>query len=288
MLNNASIYRKEELAMINISNQHVETFSQPLNPENNLASFAYTNALLRASEQLSSPVLHSWTLEDTVILGLKDQRLPYLQKALNYLDGKGLHYFIRNSGGLAVASDSGILNFSIFIPWHVNGSELEIDGAYQVMTDVVSAAFPEITIKTGEITHSYCPGTFDLSVNGQKIGGMSQRRNRSGVVVMLYLSINGPQMLRGETIRDFYTRGLQNVENKWHFPDIWPTAMTTIEELLGKPLSLTEANQRLLNVFSDRGSQQLQQVMWSNKFIQYLQQESTTINRLQERLHKEE
>ena len=288
MLNNTSIYRKEELIMINISNQHVEIFDQPLKPANNLSSFTYTNAILRASDQLPSPVLHFWTLEDTVILGLKDQRLPHLSTALNYLSNKGLHYFIRNSGGLAVARDSGILNFSIFLPWHVIGGELKIDEAYQVMTDVVSAAYPELTIKTGEITHSYCPGTFDLSVNGQKIGGMSQRRNKSGVVVMLYLSVNGPQMLRGEVIRDFYTKGLQNEENKWHFPDIWPTSMTTIEELLCKPLSLKEARQRLLNIFADRGEQQLRQAMWSQKFIQYLGQELSTITRLQERLQGEE
>lgn len=273
--------------MNNILTYHVETFDQPLKPANNLTAFTYTNALLRASEQLNSPVLHSWTLEDTVILGLKDQRLPHLTQALDFLEDKGLHYFIRNSGGLAVASDDGILNFSIFLPWHVIGQELKIDEAYQVMTDVVSAAFPELKIETGEITHSYCPGTFDLSVNGQKIGGMSQRRNKSGVVVMLYLGINGPQMLRGETIRDFYTKGLQDEDNKWNFPDIWPTAMTTIEELLASPTTLETAKQRLLDVFSDRGTQQLQQVMWSDQFIHYLEQESTTINRLQERLQKE-
>ncbi|MBB1062205.1 biotin/lipoate A/B protein ligase family protein [Limosilactobacillus fastidiosus] len=274
--------------MINIANQHVEIFCQPLKPENNLSSFTYTNALLQVSEQLISPVLHFWTLENTVILGLKDQRIPHLPTALNYLSAKGIHYFIRNSGGLAVASDSGILNFSIFLPWHIIGRELKIDEAYQVMTDVVSVAFPEITVKTGEITHSYCPGTFDLSVNGQKIGGMSQRRNKSGVVIMLYLSINGPQTLRGEIIRNFYSKGLQEEENRWHFPDIWPTAMTTIEELIGGSLSLNDAKQRLLNVFIDRGNQQLRQVMWSDNFIQYLGQESTTINRLQERLQREE
>ena len=105
---------------------------------------------------------------------------------------------------------------------------------------------------------------------------------------MLYRSVNCPQMLRGEVIRDFYTKGLQNEENKWHFPDIWPTSMTNIEELLGKPLSLKEAKQRLLNIFADRGEQQLRQAMWSQKFIQYLGQELSTITRLQERLQGEE
>ena len=82
LLNNTSIYRKEEeVTMINISNQHVEIFDQPLKPANNLSSFTYTNAILRASDQLPSPVLHFWTLENTIILGLKDQRLPHLSTA---------------------------------------------------------------------------------------------------------------------------------------------------------------------------------------------------------------
>ena len=105
---------------------------------------------------------------------------------------------------------------------------------------------------------------------------------------MLYLSVNGPQKIRGEVIRDFYTKGLENEENQWNFPDLWPTSMPTIEALLGKPLSLKAARQRLLNIFADRGEQQLRQAMWSQKFIQYLGQELSTITRLQERLQGEE
>lgn len=274
--------------MNNISLPNAELFNQPLRPENNLSSFAYTNAILRASNQLSNIVLHSWTLEDTVILGLKDQRLPHLTSALNYLKEKQLHYFMRNSGGLAVVSDSGILNFSIFLPWHLLGQELSITAAYQVMTSIVQNAFPELTIETGEITHSYCPGSFDLSVNGQKIGGMSQRRNKDGVVVMLYLSVNGPQMLRGELIRNFYSQGLKNEVNKWHFPDVWPTAMTTLEELLHTKISLEEANDRLINTVTKASQPALQQTMWSPEFITFLGQELSSIGRLQDRLKKTE
>ncbi|MFR0771141.1 MAG: hypothetical protein ACLSH6_02575 [Limosilactobacillus pontis] len=68
--------------MQNFNQQHVEYFDQPLQPANNLTSFAYTNALLRSSEKLPAPLLHFWTLEDSVILGLKDQRLPHLADAL--------------------------------------------------------------------------------------------------------------------------------------------------------------------------------------------------------------
>ncbi|WP_267201022.1 lipoate--protein ligase family protein [Limosilactobacillus kribbianus] len=273
--------------MENFNQQHVEYFDQPLKPANNLTSFAYTNALLRSSKEMSAPLLHFWSLQDSVILGLKDQRLPYLDRALRFLTDRGYHYFMRNSGGLAVVSDAGVLNFSLFFPWHLEDHELKIDEAYQRMEFVVSQAFPELTIETGEITHSYCPGTFDLSVNGQKIGGISQRRNTNGVVVMLYLSVNGDQLARGELIRDFYSRGLQGAENKWHFPDIWPTSMVNIEELLHQPLSIEDTKQRLLNVFANHGQDDFTQLTWSPNFIRLVQDEMDTMTRLQERLHKE-
>ena len=141
--------------MQNFTQQHVEYFDQPLQPANNLTSFAYTNALLRSSEALPAPLLHFWTLEDSVILGLKDQRLPHLAAALNFLHDRQHHFFMRNSGGLAVVSDSGVLNFSLFFPWHLEDHQLTIDAAYQRMEEVVAAAFPELTIATGEIGRAH-------------------------------------------------------------------------------------------------------------------------------------
>lgn len=274
--------------MQNFTHTHVETFSQPLIPNNNLTSFAYTNALLRSSKQMTAPLLHFWHLQDSVILGLKDQRLPHLDNALAFLKGRGYHYFMRNSGGLAVVSDDGVLNFSLFFPWHLEKKQLTIDQAYQRMEEVVAAAFPELSIETGEITHSYCPGSFDLSVNGQKIGGISQRRNPSGVVVMLYLSVNGNQTERGELIRDFYSHGLENSANKWHFPDIWPTSMTTLEHLLHSPLTIADTKNRLLSVFSDHGTADFTQLTWSGSFIHLVADEYNAMIHLQERLHKED
>lgn len=274
--------------MTDFMQNHIEAFDQPLVPANNLTSFAYTNALLRSSKQMTAPLLHFWTLQDTVILGLKDQRLPYLKDALRMLNDRGYHYFMRNSGGLAVVSDEGILNFSLFFPWHLEDHQLTIDEAYQRMEDVVEKAFPELTIETGEVTHSYCPGTFDLSVNGQKIGGISQRRNSHGVVVMLYLSICGDQLKRGELIRDFYDHGLKTAENKWHFPDVWPASMVNLDDLLNAKLTVADAKQRLLNVFNDHGTHAFNQLAWTSSFIKLVNDELNAMNRLQERLHKED
>lgn len=270
--------------MTNFIQQPYQLFDQALKPENNLAAFAYTNAFLHQLSQMKAPLLHFWTLEDTLILGLKDQRLPHLDSALQWLGDKPYHFFVRNSGGLAVVSDSGILNFSIFFPFHLEDHELKIDEAYQRMTDVVAAAFPEIKVEAGEIKHSYCPGSFDLSVNGKKIGGMSQRRNHDGTVVMLYIGVNGDQMSRGQMVRDFYSRGLRDEENKWNFPDVWPAEMATLSDVMKTHMSMAEAQQRLTKVFKDVTTTGITQLTWSPDFITHLGTDLKSIQRLQERI----
>ncbi|MCC4344392.1 lipoate--protein ligase family protein [Limosilactobacillus reuteri] len=274
--------------MPNFKNQCFQQFIQPLSPADNLSSFVYTNALLRSASELKFPLLHFWTLEDTVILGLKDQRLPHLSTALASLTHRGFHYFMRNSGGLAVVSDDGILNLSIFYPWHLEDHELTIDEAYQRMVNLIQAAFPSLEIATGEITHSYCPGSFDISVNGQKIGGISQRRNKVGVTVMLYLSVCGNQQDRGKLIRDFYDTGLQQDQNKWHFPDVWPGAMTTVSKVLNSQLSVQDAIQRIQSIVQIIAPDSLNNLMWSPNFISTLSKELISMERLQERLEKED
>lgn len=273
--------------MFNINTQPVQQFTQKLLPANNLSSFIYTNALLRSADKLTAPLVHFWTLDNTVILGLKDQRLPHLAAARQLLTERSYHYFMRNSGGLAVVSDRGILNLSLLFPWHIIGHELTIDAAYQQMVDLIQAAFPQLPLTTGEITHSYCPGSFDIGVNGQKIGGISQRRNAKGVVVMLYLSVCGNQTHRGEVIRDFYAAGLQAEQNKWHFPDVWPASMTTVAQLLGKPLRVADVISRIKDICAFTTADSLDNLMWSSDFITTLNSEVASMNRLQERLKKE-
>ena len=45
---------------------------------------------------------------------------------------------------------------------------------------------------------------------------------------MLYMSVAGDQISRSELIKQFYQIGLNNEENKWNFPDIHPSSMTTL------------------------------------------------------------
>lgn len=217
-------------------------------PEQNLFSFADTNAMLRYCDEFEQPIIHFWTLDRSVILGMMDTKLPHFKSALTILNQANTHYFVRNSGGLAVASDSGILNVSLFLPKFKSAG---INAAYDEMVAWVQAAFAEMgtTIEAYEITHSYCPGTYDLSINGQKFGGISQRRTQDSVVIMLYLSVNGNQDHRSNLLKAFYDQGLQRQSTKWSFPNIDPSVMATLETLLGQPFTLEDVKRRLLSVF---------------------------------------
>ena len=237
-----------------VNNMHqptIATLSQQYEPAAMLDSFAYTNALLWLTAHRQQPLVHFWQLPATVILGLLDQRLPQLSAGLHDLAQAGYQTLLRNSGGLAVVADAGVLNVSLFLP--ASRSDYSITTAYQLMVDYVQAVWPTLPIATGEITRSYCPGDYDLSINGRKIAGMSQRRTEHALVIMLYVSVTGDQAARSRLIRDFYQTSLAGQADD-RFPDVDPTVMTTVAEQLGHPLSVADTEQRFINVLQQRAT----------------------------------
>ena len=202
-------------------------------------AIATSNALLALSQRLNRPILHFWTLSDTIILGHMDAKLKSLPQGLKFLADHHYQTIIRNAGGLGVVSDDGVINLGFYFP---KQGDLTINAAYTEIADFMKEIFQPLNLKveTGEIVNSYCPGTFDLSVNGQKIAGLAQRRAKNNVSVMLYLSLTGDQLARGQLMHDFYQIANQPVHPKLKFPDVDPQSMTTISKLLEHDFTLTE------------------------------------------------
>ncbi|MFD1486062.1 biotin/lipoate A/B protein ligase family protein [Lacticaseibacillus baoqingensis] len=224
--------------------------SQHFTPKDGVASFAHTNALLRRPVALPEVFAHFWTLDHTVILGMQDLHLPRLSQALKALGD--WHYFVRNSGGLGVVSDEAVLNFSLFLPQR---PELTIATAYGLMAATIQAALPEVTITAAEITRSYCPGSFDLSIGGQKFAGLAQRRTSAGIAVMAYISVCGDQHARGELMQTFYQAGDGQKAAHFHFPDIDPAVMASLDALLRQPLTVGLMQSRLVHALIAQGMQ---------------------------------
>ena len=214
-----------------------------------LQSFGMDDTLCEVVGTGKSPaVARTWVHHDSVILGIQDVRLPHLQDGLNYLESEGLRYIVRTSGGLAVYLDEGVLNITLVFP--ENNKGIGIDSGYEAMYKFVQYMFADLTdkIEAYEIVGSYCPGSYDLSIDGKKFAGISQRRVKKGVAVQIYLCVTGSGSERAEIVRKFYETALQNTETKFTYPDIKPEVMASLNELLGTDLTINDCMLRFLQV----------------------------------------
>lgn len=213
-----------------------------------LVPFSDTGAILKFVSENNQPVLHFWVTPPTVILGMQDKRLGNVYAGLDMLSEKDYLFYLRNSGGLGVVTDGGILNCTLFLP---DKDNLLIDDAYEKMYSLLKQAF-SAKIQTGEISDSYCPGTFDLSIDRQKFAGISQRRAGNAVAVMAYISINGDQKKRSQLMKDFYEISDFPKQDRFEYPHIDLHAMENLDKLLGIQLSIAAAKEKIIHVLEQQ------------------------------------
>lgn len=214
-----------------------------------LESFAMDDTLCQLVGQLqSNPTVRTWVHDQTVVLGIQDHRLPFIQEGIQLLNNYGYRAIVRNSGGLAVLLDSGVLNISIIMS--EQAGTIHINSGYDIMVDFIKLLFPEAAekIEAYEIIGSYCPGSYDLSIDGKKFAGISQRRLRQGVAVQIYLCIEGSGSERAKLIKDFYDISLKKEETKFAYPTIQPEVMASLSELLNKRITVQDTVFRIQNV----------------------------------------
>jgi octanoyl-[GcvH]:protein N-octanoyltransferase len=212
-------------------------------------SFATDDTLCTSIGSGSSPATaRTWVHHNTIVLGIQDTRLPYLKDGIDYLEARGYRVIVRNSGGLAVVLDEGVLNISLILP--EKEGTIDINQGYDTMTALVEQLLEpyEASFEAYEIVGSYCPGSYDLSIGGKKFAGISQRRMRGGVAVQIYLCVDGSGSERASVIGEFYKRGLRSETTKFQYPEIKPEVMASLAELLGRPLTVADIHTRLLNV----------------------------------------
>lgn len=203
------------------------------------ASFAIDDCLCESvGKGESDPVVRAWVHHNTISLGIQDTRLPFLHEGLTFLESRGFRYIARSSGGLAVVLDEGVLNLSLIFA--ERNRRISIDEGFEAMVALVKNMLApyQLEIEAREIEGSYCPGRYDLSVEGKKFAGISQRRLRKGVAVQIYLCVNGSGSARAELIRDFYKIAIGNGETNFNYPDIRPEVMASLSELTGQELSI--------------------------------------------------
>lgn len=212
-----------------------------------LPSFAYDDTLATSVGEGESPaVARLWVHPKTIVLGIPDARLPYIQEGIDYLHSQGYDTVVRNSGGLAVVLDAGVLNLSLI---YKETKDVNIHGGYDVMVDFIRSLI-DADIDVYEITRSYCPGDYDLSINGKKFAGISQRRVKGGFAVQIYLDVTGSGKERAELIRTFYNIAKKEEETKFTYPDINPEVMASLNELLDEKMTMETIIDRITEKLS--------------------------------------
>ncbi len=216
-----------------------------------MTSFAIDDALaLSIGDKASPTTIRLWIHDQTVVLGIPDSRMPYIKDGLDFLRSKNQNVIIRNSGGLAVALDSGVLNLSLILS---NDTKVSIHTGYDVMTSFIKDLLKNYTtdIKAYEIIGSYCPGDYDLSINGIKFAGISQRRVKNGISIQIYLDINGQCESRANLIKDFYSISLKDAKTKIEYPKVNPKVMGSLSKILNKNITVNDVLTQLDKLLND-------------------------------------
>lgn len=213
--------------------------------------FIHTDLLIQYANEKMQPILHFWTLEKTLVLGMKDLRLPHLDQAISFLNENKINAVARNAGGLAVLLDQDVLNISVIFPYGKKEA-FSIEAAYEQVYHWLKQTLLsfDLSLVAKEIPDSYCPGTFDLSLSGKKIAGTAQRRVKNATAVMAYLGIKGNQVQRGEQIRQFYQHGLGSAFGTDGYPPVNPNSMSTLNHFSSFTFDLSTLQQTLKNSFA--------------------------------------
>ena len=203
---------------------------------------------------IAPPTARSWVHDRTIVLGIQDTKLPHLKEGIEFLQNQGYDVIVRNSGGLAVVLDEGVLNVTLVFP--ENEKSIDINRGYDAMWLLIQEMFSDFNkmIEAREIIGSYCPGSYDLSIEGRKFAGISQRRIRNGIAVQIYLCINGSGSARAEVIKQFYSISKKNIETKFQFPTIKPAVMGSLAELLRSDFTISDVMLRFLKTLKNKAN----------------------------------
>jgi hypothetical protein len=115
-----------------------------------------------------------WRAPRALVVGRSDTRLPNFANAVDHLGAEGWPVLIRRSGGSACPVSGGTLQIALARPL-LPGTT--IDSAYSELTNLIRTVLKSygLRIAIRKKSSGFCPGRYDISVNGRKIAGLSQQ-----------------------------------------------------------------------------------------------------------------
>jgi octanoyl-[GcvH]:protein N-octanoyltransferase len=196
-----------------------------------LYPFALDELLCRRTGQGGPAICHIWRHPRAFVMGLRDSRLPGAADAEMSLQSEGWSTAVRNSGGAAVPLDLGVINISLIMPKKAVDS-FHFHDDFEKMYGLIRHALKETgcQVDKGEINGAYCPGEFDLSINGFKFCGIAQRRQTHAFIVQAFIVADGSGQERARFVRSFYDKAAMG-ESKNDYPLVAAESTASLEQL---------------------------------------------------------
>lgn len=199
-----------------------------------LYSFALDELLCRHTGEGGPPICHLWRHPAAFIMGLRDSRLPQAAEAERWLQGQGMSTAVRHSGGAAVPLDLGVVNVSLILP-KADLSDRHFHDDFERMYKLIQLALQAQgeRVAKGEIAGAFCPGDYDLSIDGLKFCGIAQRRQTKAFIVQAFVIAAGSGQARAQLVRDFYDRAAVSGAAPSDHPLVVADSTASLAELTG-------------------------------------------------------
>ncbi|WP_141500414.1 lipoate--protein ligase family protein [Paenibacillus luteus] len=196
-----------------------------------LYAFALDELLCRSTGKGGPSICHIWRHPRGFVMGLKDSRLPGAAEAERCLQSQGWSTAVRNSGGAAVPLDLGVINISLIMR-KPSVDSFHFHNDFERMYGLISEALKETgcQVGKGEIRGAYCPGEYDLSINGYKFCGIAQRRQTHAFIVQAFIVAEGTGQERTKQVREFYEKAGHGADTL-DYPAVTNESTASLQEL---------------------------------------------------------
>ncbi len=178
--------------------------------------FLQQEALTLYAAELGYPILFLWGHPKALLLGARERTLPCLLDSVRAAVREGYEVIVRPFGGLLVPLDVGVLN----VTWITHETLSIEDGFWKITKFLQHVCRASGDLQVGEVQGSYCPGRFDLSIQGRKIAGIAQRKVRQATAISAFVNVYSQGIQREKIIRDFYETALCKIDPPPWLPNI--------------------------------------------------------------------
>ncbi len=158
----------------------------------------------RVGERTLPPTLRFWKDRSCFVVGRFGRRRFVEQ--IKRVEKEGFLVVERQSGGEAIYHDEGCVNFSVFVPRPYDGQNWDrVEEAFKHLSTGLIRGLKYLSIPCVQSrVETFCPGPYDLAVNGKKIAGLSMARRKRFVLLQGTLVVNSDLNHYFDMLTKFY------------------------------------------------------------------------------------